>query len=201
MGVAKEVGEVDGVVDELAVGGYDAVVVGIGDNACAVVDDFDPFGFRTKDDTGLFEEEGFFLHTAAVGHHQSRVLLHECHLKERERLEDTYQWFTGEELAVSGSEFVASARMQRQYDRDVVLASYVDEGTEYLLQTLRIVGVVVAVYGGKYVSFSLQRKLLHDVATCGSHLGEMDAIVVHHVATINDTSVQSGVLCEKAFFA
>lgn len=111
MGVAKEVGEVDGVVDELAVGGYDAVVVGIGDNACAVVDDFNPFGFRTKDDTGLFEEEGFFLHTAAVGHHQSRVLLHECHLEERKRFKEMNQRIAFEYTVVFCCEFIAGAGM------------------------------------------------------------------------------------------
>ena len=88
MGVAKEVREVDGVVDELAVGGYDAVVVGIGDNACAVVDDFNPFGFRTKDDTGLFEEEGFFLHTATVGHDKFGVLFKDADVEEPGRRYD-----------------------------------------------------------------------------------------------------------------
>ena len=100
-----------------------------------------------------------------------------------------------------GGEFVTSAWVKRQDDRNIVLSCYVDESAENLLQPLRVVGIIVAVYGGEDVSFGLQGEALHDVASLGCHLGEMYAIVVHHVTAVDYTPLQGRVLCEKAFLA
>ena len=82
MGIAKEVWETDRMPDELAISLSDAAVVGIGDDAGAVVNDFNPFGFVAQDDARLLKEESLFLHAAAVGHNNAGILLQHVDFKE-----------------------------------------------------------------------------------------------------------------------
>ena len=90
VGIAEKVGEADGVVDKLAVGGGDAVVVGVGYDASPVVDYFYPFGFGSQYDAGLFKEESLFLHPTAVGHDEVCVLLQHGDVEEAGR------WYDGD---------------------------------------------------------------------------------------------------------
>ena len=56
-------------VCQLGVGIDDTTIFGIGYDARMMLHYLYPLGLRTQDDAGSLEEEGLFLHTAAVGHH------------------------------------------------------------------------------------------------------------------------------------
>ena len=111
MSVAEELWECDVTIRKFVVSVYDALIVGIGYDPGLVLYYFHPLCLWTHDDTGALEEECFFLHTAAVGHHQSRVLLHECHLEERKRFKEMNQRIVFENAVVFCCEFIAGAGM------------------------------------------------------------------------------------------
>ena len=87
--------ELDGVVGQLAISLDDAVVVGIGYDSGTVVHNLHPFCFGAQDNTGLFKEEGLFLHSATVGHDEFGVLLQHGDVEETGRGNDCYQGTTG----------------------------------------------------------------------------------------------------------
>ena len=111
MGVAKKVGEADGMIDELAVGIDDALLIGIGNDAGSVVDNLHPFGFRTQNDAGLFEEKSLFLHTATIGHHNARILFEKVDFEECGRRDET-DGIGLEEGRVGTFEYLAGAVLQ-----------------------------------------------------------------------------------------
>ena len=75
MGIAKELWEMHGMVHQLTIGCRDALVVGIGDDASTMVDNFHPFRFGPEYNTGLLKEKSLFLHATAIGHDYAGVLL------------------------------------------------------------------------------------------------------------------------------
>ena len=89
MCVAKEVGEMYRVVDQLAISLGDFLIVGIGNDASAMVDNLNPFGLWPKDDARFLEKESLFLHTATIGHNDKCVLLKHIDFEERSRRDDS----------------------------------------------------------------------------------------------------------------
>lgn len=74
MSVTKEVGEMDRMIGQLAIGGNNAIVVGIGNDAGTVVHNLHPLSLWSENDAGSLKEEGLLLHTTTIGHNDFGML-------------------------------------------------------------------------------------------------------------------------------
>ena len=74
MTIAEEVGEMDGMICQLAVGCNNTAVVGISNDAGTMLYNFYPFRLGTEYHTGFLKEKSLFLHTAAICHHYLGIL-------------------------------------------------------------------------------------------------------------------------------
>lgn len=150
-----------------------------------------PLRLRAHDDTRLLEEIRLFLHAAAVGDDNGRVLLQDDDVEERRRRDTDYvtatpELFVHARVEVEREQF-RRPRVQRQHElvvrhppRDL------HQGPEDRREPLRVVGVVVAVYGHKDIFAGVQVMALQYVGFLLGDAGEIHAVVVHHVAEVDD---------------
>ena len=75
----------------------DAGRVGVGDDGCLMVYDFDPFCFGSEDNARFLKEIGLLLDAAAVCQDKACVLLQEYHLEEREWVDNSHKRLLVEE--------------------------------------------------------------------------------------------------------
>lgn len=72
---------------------------------------------------------------------------------------------------------------------DVVLLRDVGQGLEDGLKSLGIVGIVVAMDGGENIGIGSKVEVLNDRGMFASYGGKIDTVVIHHIATVADTTV------------
>ena len=193
VGVAEE-GREDGLrAQEMVVGRQDPLRVGIGHDAGAVLDDFDPLGFGTQDDAGTGEEEGLLLDAAAVRHHDEGVLLQDDDVEEGGRRDDLHER-RRRKTVVNGRrqirlQQVPGARMEGKDQMDPVPFRKGDQRGEDIRQAGGVVGVVGPMDGGQDIPARSDAQVRKDRGLLMGHRREVGAVVVHHVAAVHDKAV------------